>query len=271
MQRLFSRMVREPFVWFALIGIVIFAIDLRAPDKDTIVVTSAIREALRVDFELRNHRSMSADDEASAVAAWIDEEVLFRTALELRLYTSDIIVRRRLVQRMHFMHEDALQVREPVMTEVDAYIATHPELRAGTTRIDFDHVFLARSKHVHNLADDARRAHEQLQRGESIIGDALPIPLATANASELEVARVFGAASTATIFASQANVWSPPLESGLGVHFIRVRDFKFARTDELARRAASAWKADESKRVQAASIAAARTRFVVTETRVAKE
>src|SRR3954467_8463696 len=111
-----KKLVREPLVHFALLGALVLGADhLRAPAPPSPRITITRRQAdeLRADLTRRRGRPPTADEEHQELDHYIEEEALFRAALRLGLHESDTIVRRRLIQRMRFLEEDAAPVREP--------------------------------------------------------------------------------------------------------------------------------------------------------------
>src|SRR4029079_7510532 len=113
------KLLREPLVHFAFFGgLLLWADHLRRPPPPAaegrrIVVTRRLSEELRGDFARRRGRPATAEEERQEIDHYVEEEALFRAALRLGLHESDTIVRRRLVQRMRFLEEDAAPLREP--------------------------------------------------------------------------------------------------------------------------------------------------------------
>jgi hypothetical protein len=187
---------------------------------ERVEVTPALREQLRRDFQLRNRRSMTLAEERTEVTQWVDEELLFRMALRLGMHEADIIVRRRLVQRMRFLHEDMVKVAEPTEAQLSEWISGHPQKTSEA--VTFDHVFLARSKHS-NMPEDVQALRAALMRGELPAGDAMPVPFSTTSQREADLAHGVGPSVASAIMKAPLNDWIEPLESAYGTHLVRVR------------------------------------------------
>ena len=261
---------KEPLVRFLLLGVLILSADRiidrmhspRGVEGGRVEVTADLREQLRRDFQLRNRRAMSPDEERAEVAKWVEEELLFRTALRLHMHEADTIVRRRLVQRMRFVHEDMLKVAEPTPAQLDAYIARHPT--SGPNTVTFDHVFLARSKHP-DLDADATATRAALSKGEAASGDSMPVPFATADQLEVELSKAIGPSVTSAIMAAPLNEWAGPFESAYGLHMVRVRS-RAAKIASDATKRAEARRAlmdEQQSKIEERLLAQMRTDFEV--------
>ena len=66
------------------------------------------------------------------------------------------------------------------------------------------------------------------------LGEALPFAAQLPALSHDELARQLGAAFADAVFAQEAAVWSAPLESSFGVHFVFVQERVPARESPLA-------------------------------------
>src|SRR4051812_42950996 len=109
------RLLAEPMLHFLAIGALLFMLHARLhpPGGERIVVSSAFLDALRQDHARRTGHPPTADEERGLVERHVDEEVLYREALALGLDRGDVIVRRRLIQKMEFVIRDAAPAAEP--------------------------------------------------------------------------------------------------------------------------------------------------------------
>jgi hypothetical protein len=92
---------REPLLHFLVLGAVLFAVDYvvvgRANDPTAIVVDGAVdREALRI-FREQKGRAPNADELYALRRIWLDNEVLYREGLALKLDQGDPAIRDRVI------------------------------------------------------------------------------------------------------------------------------------------------------------------------------
>lgn len=164
-------LLREPLVHFAAIGLTLFAVEAlagRVEHPRRIVVESALVRELAEDFERQEGRAPSTSDIEAMIDRWIEEEVLYREALELRLDREDPRIRQRLASKMAFVLEQRRPVPKPTLSDLRTWFEEHAADYESPLRVDFTHVFV--------LGDDAtarRRAEElrtMLQGGASPSG-----------------------------------------------------------------------------------------------------
>jgi len=176
--------------------------------------------------------------DARAAAQWLEEEVLYREALARGLDEGDLIVRRRLVQKMRLLLETGVDVAEPSDAELRAWIDAHPGRYGGVAQITLEHIFLSRGLRDARLAADAAALKQQLDSTAALNPAALsdPHPAATplerADARALE--RLFGSVLAAQIAELPAGSWQGPLPSALGLHFVQVRERQTRAPDYTA-------------------------------------
>ena len=119
-----TRLLREPLFHFLLLGGVLFAVfgrgggDAGGTERQ-IVLSEADIDRLAAGFLRTWHRPPDTDELQAQIQDYIREEVLYRTALGLGLDKDDIIIRRRLRQKMEFLFEDT--VPPPQEPELRAY------------------------------------------------------------------------------------------------------------------------------------------------------
>ena len=116
------RLTREPFVWFAVLGTGFFlAYAHFTAAKSEIAVTPAIREALYADARLIMRKEPDASDKELLIKRYVDDEVLFREALNRGMHLGDAKVRARLIDLARFVL--AGKTPEPTEEEMARYYA----------------------------------------------------------------------------------------------------------------------------------------------------
>lgn len=141
---------REPALHVALLGASLFALDAwrrrpRADAREVVVPASYVR-ALRGELTQRNGRAPTRAELQGEVEGFVREEVLYREAVALGLDRGDVIVRRRLVQKMEFLVEDVAAPEAPTDEALDAYLRAHAPRYAEPARVSFRHVFFERGR-----------------------------------------------------------------------------------------------------------------------------
>ena len=114
----------------------------RATQPGNIVVTQGRIEALIAAFTRTWQRPPTASEREGLIRDYIREEVYVREAIALGLDQDDIVIRRRLRQKLEFVSEDVLAQAEPTDDQLRAYLTAHPDAFRVEPRFTFRQVFL---------------------------------------------------------------------------------------------------------------------------------
>jgi hypothetical protein len=251
---------KQPIVWFFAIGGVLFAVYAMRPDPDItrVVVDERVERALVEAFVVRERREPTDAERDGAVAEFIREEVLVREALRRNLHHSDPVVRRRIVQSLAFLLEDAA-IAPPTDAQLEAFFDAHTEAFVTPAVISFHHVFVAGLD-----ADAEARAtalRQRLDAGEPARGLGDPYPDGSA-IGPLEAARItaaFGEPFATSLNDCADRAWCGPLRSALGWHVVRVNERRGAITpqwQDVRHQLVDAWTTEQSAAHREAAIQA---------------
>ena len=229
-----SRAVREPLVHFLFAGTVIFALaGLRTnetvPDSDTTIrVTAAHIEWLEQSWQSRWRRAPTPAELDGLVEAYIKENVLYRKALAMGLDEDDVIIRRRMSQKLEFLVQDLAASTPPTEEALEAYFAEHRERYRNPALHTITHVFFDPDKRDEQTLDDANGAKQRLaalgEPGQDIdeFGDRFMLQSYYPQKSEDELAKFFGTGFASSITGLPVGTWNGPMLSGYGVHLVYV-------------------------------------------------
>ncbi|MCC6646607.1 MAG: hypothetical protein IT374_13675 [Polyangiaceae bacterium] len=204
--------IGEPLTWMLLLGGLFFALDRawRAPDARRVVVDAAVVRALELDHARRVGKPPTAREREQAIERWIDEEVRVREAERLGLARGDVIVRRRLVQKVDIVLDET--------TRLDPHA---PPRVVPVERVTVEHVFLSRARP--SVDSDAQAVLAALRQGREpgSLGDPFPHGGRLAERTETELGAVLGGAAR-ELWRQRDGEWHGPLAGAAGVHVARV-------------------------------------------------
>ena len=140
-------------------------------------------------------------------------------ARALGLERGDLVVRRRLIERMRAELE--AEAVPPTEAEIRRRLARYPEVRAAD-RVRIAHVFEARR--ADGSQRDALLRRITVARMTQRIGEPTLPSVVLAPRSERELAAEFGDGFARAVFALPVGVWSDPLESAYGEHLVFVKE-----------------------------------------------
>jgi hypothetical protein len=135
------------------------------------------------------------------------------------MHESDLVVRRRLAQRMRLHYAARARAEEPGEAELRAWFEAHAERFTEPERVAVTQLFF-RTREA---------AAAALARGGDTHGDALPLPRELPPHSEAELAARLGPDFAAAALAAPATRWVGPVPSPYGYHLLRVRERTPAR------------------------------------------
>jgi hypothetical protein len=147
----------------------------------------------------------------------------------------DLMVRRRMRQKLEFLLEDLSAEAPPGDEALAAFMQSEPERFRLQPQAAFRQVYLSPEKHPDLLAD-ANAVLASLRGGAAAeaLGDATMLPFEVPLAPQGEIARSFGESFAGQVIALPAGSWSGPIRSGLGAHLVLVTERVDARMPELS-------------------------------------
>lgn len=268
--------LREPLVHFLLIGAGLFVLYnvLNRGESDAprdIVVSEARVEALAENFARTWMRPPTAQEIKGLVDDYVAEEVYYREAVAMGLDRDDLVIRRRLRQKMEFISADVAAATPATDAQLQAYLGEHAEKFLMPPRLTFQQVYFSTDRRGEGAARDAEKLLAELAAGRGPAnpleaGDATLLPPAMEAAAPQDIANAFGDEFAAAIEDAPVGQWSGPLPSGFGVHLVKVdgREAGTAPTlAEIRPLVQREWEAENRKSVEKALLDKLRARYDV--------
>lgn len=204
-----------------------------------IVVTQGKIDNLRDSFGRVWQRLPTPAELDGLIQDYIREEVLAREAMALGLDRDDTVIRRRLRQKMEVVANDLAEQPVPGETELEEFLAKHPDAFHIEPRFTLWQVYLSADRRGDALHEDVARLLAELNRagaGADFQGssDATLLPPALTDVPSSEVTRHFGEEFTQQLARLPEGGWHGPVTSSYGVHLVWVVERKPARMPPLA-------------------------------------
>jgi parvulin-like peptidyl-prolyl isomerase len=240
-----NRLTKEPLLHFLLIGALLFGVyawrnrNAAGESKPRQVhISEADVVWVKETWARQWQREPSRDELRGLVTEFLKEELLAREAREMGLDQNDIVVRRRLAQKVEFLVQDTSQLVEPTEDDLRKFYAANPERFSEPARASFTHIYFSREKRT-DAAADAKKALGELSHSPpatrpSELGDRLLLDSDFRDVDQQAVTGQFGEKFATVVFALPAGSWRGPIESGYGLHLVRVLSLSPARQSEFA-------------------------------------
>jgi len=281
-----KKIIAEPFVYFLLIGAIVFALadipddTVFGGDEKIIHVDEGTLNWIHQNFQKQFKRAPTRPEMLALIDAHIVAEVKYREGLALKLDEGDTIVRRRMAQKIDFLYGGIADSIVPEKIVLKEWYQANLDLFTPPSLISFEHLFFSPDTYGNTLE---KVVYSQLQRvrldggavpaqAEGLSGQtgalSSPFPYGKSftSISRPEVDRLFGHKFTEGIFSQSVGSWSGPVQSGYGLHLVRVLDvttgkppaFEAVIDDVTAR-----WRQEENRRLFAQKVAALKANYQI--------
>ena len=228
---------------FLLIGAALFFVFDQVGDPvkvdNRIVISQADLDILASDWLRRTGRPPSPQQVEQQLRQYIREQVLSREAVNLGLDRDDVIIRRRLAQKMRFLFDDLGQVPDPSDADLNVFMSIHIERFTLPTTLSFSHIFLNPDSRGEAIQDQAQQLLRRLQESNAVVdtsewGDPTLLPLQFDNQTRLQISNLLGDEFAGQVYSLTVNRWSGPVASGYGLHLVYVDSRTASRVQPLA-------------------------------------
>jgi hypothetical protein len=235
------RAAREPLAHFLAVALLLFGLNALLnpsavrPSGDEILVTEGRIRQIAEGFRLTGGRTPEEAELKALVDDFVAEEIAYREALAMGLDVDDTVVRRRLRQKLDFLHEDVSSIGEPSEADLKAWLAANAERYATPERRSIRQVLASADRRGAAARTDAEAMLAKLRRGEdpANLGDLSLSPAITPLTTEAGLAAQFGADFAHAVFAASDETWFGPVASPFGEHLVLVLSKAGAVAPEL--------------------------------------
>lgn len=263
-----KRIAREPLTHFLVIGALLFgALQLlRSAERPTVRLDEQELNQLVTYWQLQSGRAPTKPELQAILKDRIDEELLAAEARRLGLDKDDLIIRRRLAQKMAFASEDVGAIAEPDEATLRAFYERTRAQYATPAHIALRQLFFTGDRGAEAARTAAAQALGRARRGEAVAGDPFLLPLTYADASLDDLVRDYGPAYAKAVQVAPIGVWIGPVASAYGMHLVRVesrRGADVAPFDQVRGEVRDAWIAERRAANNAAFLQGLHRRYRV--------
>jgi hypothetical protein len=204
-------LLNEPMLHFLLIGIALFVGYRWMSPSDSggrrIAITQGVVDDLVTQHIAAKGREPSTAELNHLIESYIRDEILYREGVKLGLDRDDIVVKRRVRQKIEMVAEEDASTRAPTDADLSAYLVANQARFVQPAIVTF----------------------EQEELGKPTL---LPHRM-TRTPADL-VARDFGPSFAAALETVPVGEWVGPIDSRVGAHYVRVSNRTPAVAPQLA-------------------------------------
>ena len=255
-----NKLIREPLIHFLLIGggiYGLYAFYAGGEDSDnerTVTVTSNEIQALTSQWTRLWSRPPTNEELSGVIRDHVRTQILFREAVAMGLDKGDIVIERRLAQKVKFLAQGLITPQEPTDEILEKWYAANSDRYRQPDLYTITHIFFDPDKREETTLDDAKvtldalSALDGLPANYSDFGDQFMLQSYYPNRSEVELRKLFGTGFVEQIVELEPGVWHGPVLSGYGTHLVLVSDVMLAPQpafEDIKERLTEAWMAEQ--------------------------
>jgi hypothetical protein len=225
-----KRLLKEPLLHFLLIGASLFFVFGLAQDgmpgrtDDQVIVSAGRIEQLNNIFTKTWQRPPSPAELKGMIDDFVLEEIYYRQAVEMGIDRDDTVIRRRLRQKFEFLTDDMAAASVPTDEQLAAYLAANADAFAKDTTYTFEQVYINPERAGVDLQRQVAKELAALKAGNEVVGTGGMLPSYFDNTPARAVDNVFGRGFAESLDALPLNDWQGPVESGLGLHLVKIAE-----------------------------------------------
>jgi len=240
-----KRWLNEPLLHFLVLGALLFGVYgwLHRGESGSwnngagpVRITSREMAFLAETWERQHQRSPTREELHALAAGYLKEELLGREARAMGLDQDDLVIRRRLAQKVEFVVKDTSRLTAPTDDDLHRYYEASLESFQTRAHVSFAQVFFDPQKR-RDAAADAKVALAVLSRSTPAtrnIGDPFPLDAQLSDEDRQAVGGQFGDQFADAVFALKPGAWNGPITSSFGLHLVRVTQETPARQLEFS-------------------------------------
>src|SRR3954463_8590341 len=163
------RLLSEPMLHFLLIGIVLFSAYRWVSPNDSggrrIVIPQGVIDDLVTQHVAAKGREPSPAELNQLLESYVRDEILYREGVRLGLERDDIVVKRRVRQKIEMIAEEDAATRAPTDADLLAYLAANQARFVQPAILTFDQGFIGESRSGPGVVHAVAVTREALRKG----------------------------------------------------------------------------------------------------------
>ena len=233
--------LKEPLLHFLLIGTGIFFFYgwIAGVDQfrsNEIKVTSARQQNLALTFSRTWQRPPTQSELDGLIKDFIREEIAYREGVAMQLDVDDIVIRRRLRQKLEIFAKDVVSQSPPIDERLQDYLDENSSDFLIQPLYTFRQILFRVDDDAAQAMENALSVLQSLRSGAADAenaGDTSLLPTSFSSTRPADVDATFGSGFAEQIEDLQPGEWHGPVRSGIGLHLVFIDERIGARMPAL--------------------------------------
>jgi peptidyl-prolyl cis-trans isomerase C len=235
----------EPLVQFFAIGALIYAAYAYTGDRaveengERISITTGQIAALEDAWKKRWNRAPTPQELQGVVRQLLRERVLAREAMAMGLDRDDVVIRRRLAQKLEYLSQDLLGIGTPSNEELAMFLAENARAHETPASVTMTHIFFDPDERGEQALEEAKNQKVVLSdlkvapTDARSYGDQFMLQSYYPERTYAELSKLFGSGFVDSLEELSVGEWHGPVLSGYGVHLVYVHHRENAASAKL--------------------------------------
>jgi PPIC-type PPIASE domain len=222
------KLLGEPMLHFLLIGLALFAAHWWMAPVDSsgrhIVIAQGVVDDIVTQHAAARGREPSAVELNHLIESYVRDEILYREGVRLGLERDDVVVKRRVRQKIEMIAEEDGSARGPTDADLAAYLTVNQARFVQPAVLTFEQVFIGDSSSAPGVVHAVAVTREALRKGADPeeLGKPTLLPRRMTRTPADLIARDFGASFATALEQAPVGEWVGPIDSSFGAHYVRV-------------------------------------------------
>lgn len=244
-----AELLRDRLVWFVAFGLGLFALDwaVQRNDSRTIHIDLPLVEKLVAQWEGQTKRRPNGQELDSLIEGYIREEILVREAHRMGLADNDVIIRRRLAQKVEFFLSENDPPTVPDMAGLRQWFDANRAVYDTPEKLSWRHIFAASEAEAQGLLAQVS-IDDKIWR---TLGQPFMLNRAYTRQARPQMSQAMGTRFTEAVFSDKTRTgWFGPIRSAYGWHIVditRHHPAEAARFEPLVEKVAADWQREKAR------------------------
>lgn len=235
-----NKILKEPLLHFLLLGIILYMASVlfsKEEQQGNILVTEGKIKQLTTLYKKTWQRSPTSEELNEIVQEYVLEQAAYREGVNLGLDKNDIVITRRVRQKLDFIAEENQERPEPTDNILTAYLEKNGEKFRREPTLSFKQIYLD-PKHYDNVSIEANRLLINLQQSPNQdvtkLGERYLFKASYRQKNITKLQSTFGKEFTQRLENTQVGTWFGPVKSSFGLHLVYLDEKEAGKLPELA-------------------------------------
>ncbi len=244
----FTNLRRDRLVWFVALGFALFAIEHVAQQRASqrILIDLPLVQKLVAQWEGQTKRRPNAQELDALIEGYIREEILVREAHRLGLDDDDVIIRRRLAQKVEFFLAENDPPELPDEAGLRQWFEANRSAYDAPPKLGWRHIYASNRGEAQALL----RAVKVSAANWREMGQPFMLNRTYARQDQSDLAQLMGADFARALFDAPQTGWFGPVQSAYGWHVVIIdarHAARLAQFDVIAEKVARDWQNQKAR------------------------